>query len=356
MANLDFGKVDTIDSPDDCDFLSLGEESLLFEKEHAYPGMFAMKAGKEGEVPFELTEEGIKHLAKESQRYLDNGNQCNLPVEHTNDPEKNRGKNLKWFAKKDSKGRLGLFSLTEFRDVESAKLAKTAQTSIYAPGTYKDGAMNEYVRPVRHVALTDYPVIPGLDGFTPIAASLIDTPKKGRAMTIKDLAVGIGLELSEDILSDDEKVSTEITTAYELSQAELKTAKEAKEAVDLELAEYKAANPQKKDPVKVPKAHLNMLKENRELKLSQLVKDGNILTCVAKELEDIFCGEAALTLSLSEDDESEIFDKVVKALRDNDAIKLSEVTQPQVSKLPELDATTNPMIADAERRAASTSN
>lgn len=337
-------EIDAINSPKDCDFLALSEDTLLFEKEHAYAGKFQ----KGDEPEFELTEQAIRHFAKESQRYLDNGNQCNLPVEHTTDPEKNRGKNLKWYNKIDSKGRLGLFSLTEFRDAEAAKLAKTAQTSIFCPPKHKDGAKNEYIRAVRHVALTDYPVIPGLDNFTPIAASLVEPvkpPKKeDRTMPIKSLAADIGLQLSEDILKDEELILSEVQKSIKDLQDQI-----------LELSEYKKKNPPvtpATDPVRVSKAQIKMLQENRELKLSQLVEKGNILTCVSKKLQDIFCGEQVLTLCLSEDKEDG-FNAIIDALRDNDAIKLSEVTGPQardMSKL--LDTATNPMLKDAKKRAA----
>jgi len=341
--------VEALNTPKDCDFSALSEDTLLFEKEHAYVGRFQ----KGDEPEFELTEEAIRHFAKESQRYIDNGNQCNLPVEHTTDPEKNRGKNLKWYAKHDSKGRLGLFSLTEFRDAEAAKLARTAQTSIYCPPKHKDGAKNEYVRAVRHVALTDYPVIPGLDNFTPIAASLVEPVsnhsnpsknKKETTMPIKSLAANIGLQLSEDVLKDEELTLSEVEKTIKGLQSQI-----------LELSEYKKKNPPvtpPADPVRVSKSQIAMLRENRELKLSQLVKEGKILTCVAKKLESTFCGEQALSLCLSEDAEDN-FNVVVDALRDNDPIKLSEVTGPQardMSKL--LDAGTNPMIANAKKRAA----
>lgn len=344
-------EIDAINAPKDCDFLALSEDTLLFEKEHAYVGKFQ----KGDEPEFELTEEAIRHFAKESQRYIDNGNQCNLPVEHTTDPEKNRGKNLKWYPKTDSKGRLGLFSLVEFRDAEAAKLAKTAQTSIFCPPKHKDGAKNVYVRAVRHTALTDYPVLPGLDNFTPIAASLVEPvepvkpPKKEeRTMPIKSLAANIGLQLSEDVLKDEELTLSEVEKTIKGLQSQV-----------LELSEYKKKNPPvtpPADPVRVSKAQVDMLRENRELKLSQLVKDGKILTCVAEKMKSTFCGELSLSLCLSEDKEDN-FNAIIDALRDNDPIKLSEHTGPQsrdMSKL--LDTAINPMIANAKKRAAAAAN
>ena len=227
-----------INAPSDCDILSLDEQGLLFEKEHAYVGKFSMP-GKSGRIDFELTEESLNHIAKESQRYIDNGNKSNLPIYHTEETEANRGKSTKWYTKQDSKGRFGLFSVTEFRDAEAAKLAKTAQTSIYAPAETEDGTKQKYVRAVTHVALTDRPVIPGLDGFVPIAASLIFLPRKVNTMTVKELAIDLGLNLSEDVLSDEVKSSQAIVASFKNME------EKSTEAVTLalELSEYKKLNP-----------------------------------------------------------------------------------------------------------------
>ena len=330
-----------LESPQDCDALVLDQKGLLFEKQHAYPGKFSMPSEDGGRIDFELTEEAIKLIAAESQRYIDNGNQCNLPTHHTESTEANRGKVTKWLTKLDSKGRLGLFSVNEFRDEEAAKLAKTSQTSIYAPGETTDGAKNKYIRATTHVALTGRPVIPGLDGFVPIAASLVVSPVKEKTMPIKDLAEKIGLKLSEDIASDEAKSSQAV---IEFVQAE-------KQKADLALSQYKKLNPPKVDPVKISSAQVAMLRENRELKLSALVKGGRILPCVSKSLQGIFCTDATLTLALSEDKEDN-FKAVIEALKDNDPIKLSEITGPQAKDLSKLmDSSSNPLMKVAQRYA-----
>lgn len=335
-----------LNAPEDCDLLVLDEQGLLFEKQHAYVGQFSMPVG-ESRVDFELTEPDIKLIADESQRYIDNGNQCNLPTHHTEASEANRGIVTKWLTKQDSKGRFGLFSHTKFRDAEAAKLAKTEQTSIYAPGTTVDGAKKKYIRAVTHVALTGRPVIPGLDGFVPIAASLVTSktiPPKGNTMLLKDLAKTVGLQLSEDIASDDAKTSQAIVASFK--NMEEQSAKAV--ALALELSEYKKLNPPKSDPIRVSKSQLEMLQENRELKLSALVEKGNILPCVKESLEKIFCGQAALTLSLSEGQDDN-FKAIIDALKDNDAIKLSESTGPQTLNFAKLlDAKTNPMMQVAK--------
>ena len=355
-ANMEMG-YNVIDAPKDCDFCLAAPDTLLFEKQHAYPGPFRMKT-KKGPVDFELTEDAIEFIASESQRYLDNGNQCNLPVYHTEGidaVEANRGLVKEWYTKPDSKGRLGLFTKVEFRDAEAAKLAKTAQTSIFAPEETEDGAKNKYIRAATHVALTGRPVIPGLDGFTPIAASLVTGPTlKETQMPIKDLAESIGLQLSAVDIADESKASKAIADKFESTTLELSQTKTSFE-------DYKKLNPPKSDPVRVNRTQLAMLRENRELKLSQLVKDSegecHITPAVKKELEAIFCGDATLTLALSEDVDDG-FDAVVQALKLNDPLKLSEATGPQgggLSALIQSDEA-NPMRKVAKKRAAALAN
>lgn len=329
------GNVNVINSPKDCDFVALSEDTFTYEKEHAYEGQFT-----KGDFSFELTADTLKHFADESNRYIKNGNKCDLPVEHTTDPEKNRGQVSQWNVKTDSKGRFGLFSVVKFRDKDAAVLAKTAQTSIFAPPEHKDGAGHEYIRPIRHVALTDNPVIPGLDNFTPIAASLVE--KKGSDMSLKKLATAIGLELSEE--KKDEEIASAIEVTFSDFQKKLK-------AKDVEFSEYKAANPPKSDPVKISKANREMLIENRELKLSQLVENGRILPCVKKQLQEMYCTDTRANLVLSETLEDD-FNELISALKDNDPIKLSETTGPQVQDVSSLlNEKVNPVIANAKKMA-----
>src|SRR5690606_13600266 len=104
-----------------------------------------------------------------------NGIKIPLPVEHTFDPEKNRGYVVGAQLGKNSKGIPALFALIQFRDEqEGKKLAASTDVSIFVPPDFTDGHGNKYPRPITHVALTSYPVVSGLDGFKAIAASLVE--------------------------------------------------------------------------------------------------------------------------------------------------------------------------------------
>lgn len=280
-----------INCPEGADLIELSNQSLVFEKEHAYVGDFST-----GDAQFTLDASALTHIANETNKYISAGNEVNLPIEHTDDPEKNRGRAFDFSVRIDSNGRTGLFSKVEFRDDESAVLAKTAKTSIFCPSEYTDGKGTKYIRPVRHVALTDYPVIPGLEGFKPIVASLIQNRES--KMPLLNLLWGY----------------------------------------------FWKRNP---EPIKASQVQIAMLLENRSLKLSQLVKEGAISPAVEKKLKDIFCASNRLSLCLSQNfDDS--FNAIVDALKENKGFKFSELSGNQSVSFGQKN---NPMMAAAEKRA-----
>jgi hypothetical protein len=348
-TSAEMSTVNALNQPNDCDIIQFEDDSTRFEKEHIYEGTFE----KNG-VKFEVNQEALSHLAVETNRYIGDGNKCNLPVRHTEDVEANRGEHERWFVKRDSRGRVGLFSILKFRDSDTAKIAKTAQTSIYCPPDHEVNG-KKYIRPILHTALTDYPVVPGLDGFTPIAASLVHTipDRKGDTeMPWKELAAALSLELSADAKTD-EQIQKEVTLQFsnlKKSADEKKATDDRFSSVTLEFESYKKLNPPKTDPVRVSKAQIGMLKENRELKLSALVKEGKILPIVKTQLESVFCTDAVLTLCLSQDHEDN-FNKIVEALKENDPIKLTEMTGAQIrdAVIYSLDPSKNPVQTVADR-------
>jgi hypothetical protein len=80
------------------------------------------------------------------------------------------------------------------------------------PHKFHDGHGNEYVRPIRHVAITDYPVVPGLDKFKPIAAGF-SLSEEGTDMqpTLAELATALGVEVPDG--ASDEEIFQAIVAA-----------------------------------------------------------------------------------------------------------------------------------------------
>ena len=68
---------------------------------------------------------------------------------------------------RNERGLPALYGCVRFRDGFDPD---DSQVSIHVPPQFTDGLGRTYVRPIRHVAITDYPVIPGLGRFEALAA------------------------------------------------------------------------------------------------------------------------------------------------------------------------------------------
>lgn len=281
------------------------DNPLVFTKEVIYESDFS-KDGNE----FSVDVACLDHWHNSITTFKEAGIKIPLPLGHVDDPEANRGEIIGSERKLNKNGLESFYVKLQFRDEEAAKLAQTSDISLYSPNTFTDGNGTVHQFPIRHVAITDYPVIPKLEGFEVIAASFI-TPKlhlndkkdKVNNMVLKVLAVQCGLSLSSDL--EDAKIEEAIVLGFK----------------DLSTKLAEATKPV--GPIFKPTSSMvSMLKENRELKLSQLVKDHNITPAVATDLIAAFCNEGCISLSLSDetDTTSVLFNVVIKALAKNEPV------------------------------------
>jgi hypothetical protein len=194
----------------------------VYRKELVYPGNFTKKDPNTQEVEFTLPvdERLMDHWAATFQKMAKNEVEVPLPIEHTTDPEKRRGTVID--LKKEynpERGTNSLYAYVKFRDAQTAaSLAKTTQVSLFSPPNFSDGKGNSYVRPITHVALTDYPLVPGLSRFAKaVAASLapawcfsLDTPDELGLETemsaMRQLALDFGVKVeasaTDDMIAD----------------------------------------------------------------------------------------------------------------------------------------------------------
>lgn len=299
----------------------------VYVKELIYTGKFRMANG----VEFEVDRGTLDHWASTHASLSENGIQVPLPIEHSDDPEKTRGHIVGMYVENNSRGIPALFGKVQFRDPQAAELAKTAQVSIFSPPEFIDGKGNHYVRPIKHVALTDYPVIPSLQGFQSIAASFV-SPKEA-IMPLKELATKLALSCEDETKLEDTII------------ASFKAKDELVSQKDTEIEALKKRIPA--DPISVSAAHRNMLKDNRDMKLSLLVSKGHISPAVKDELVKAFCSDDTLTLALSREGSFDPFDAVVLALSKNVIVELGEADTIVLSNRQAAD---NPLIADAKKR------
>jgi len=290
-------------------------DGLVFEKEVIYVGTFT-----KGDVEFHVTEKLIDHWVKEFEAMSQHGFKVKLPVEHTFDPEKNRGHAIAFSKKLDSKGRIGLFAKLEFLDAEAAKLAHSTDVSIYSPPTYQMGNGYTANRPITHVALTDYPVVPGLDPFETLAASL----KEVMEMSMKDLAEKLSMSIPAEV-TDDAGIADLIVA----------------EMARLKAAAADATKPSDKTAV-MEASMTKMMKELRAAKIDSLVTACKLTPAEATQWKKTYAEADAISFSVNDG-----FDAAFSlAVHRAPITTLGEKTPSQHK----FDPNNNPLIADAKRR------
>lgn len=296
--------------------LDVAGSGLIWEKEVIYVAEFT-----KGKQEFRVDEKLIDHWIKEFGVMSQHGFRVKLPVEHTFDPEKNRGHAIAFTKKLDSKGRIGMFATLEFLDAEAAKLARSTDVSIYSPPTYQMGNGYTANRPITHVALTDYPVVPGLDPFETLAASL----KEVMEMSIKDLAAKLSMSIPAEVTDDD--AISELIVA---------------EVTKLRSAAADATKPNDKTAA-MEASMTKMMKELRSTKIDALVLDCKLTPAEATQWKKTYSEPTTVSFSVNDG-----FDSAFSLAAQRTPIaKLGEKTASQYNFDPE----TNPLMKDAKRRA-----
>lgn len=145
----------------------------LYRKELAYPGRF-VKMGTDDEPEFELPVEEplIDHWVKTFNEMKADGVDVPVPIGHTTEPEKRRGTVEKMTKEVNEDGQPALFCYVRFSSPEYAEQFKDSNVSLFMPPKWTNGRGRTYRKPITHVAITDYPVIPDLSKFSAVAASM----------------------------------------------------------------------------------------------------------------------------------------------------------------------------------------
>lgn len=311
-----------------------GGVSQRFRKELIKVGSYVKPSD---DLEFSITSDTLNHWAATFSQMKANGVRVPLPSTHAkaDDPEANRGWLEDVFVEGDS-----LVGVVELVGKDALELSKKSDVSIYAPPNFTDGKGNTYQRPILHVALCTDPVIPGLGGFVPIAASRNSAPVNVPVLTLSMEATAMDWKKIQEALGITETVTDANAETLILSAATglKKTVTETKQALELSRSESAIKKLEPVSPVLV-----TMAADNRRMKLDALVAAGKITPGVKDRLAKKFIGDgntSALELSLANGTHSD-FDGIVDALKENDIVKLGEQTGQQVLKLslaPEEDA------------------
>lgn len=314
---------------------------LRFRKQVIYKGGF-VKAQGDTRLAFEVDEALLQHWHNTFKAFQASGVEVPLPLGHTEDPEKRRGTVLDLEIALDAKKRPSLFSIIEFSDAEAAKLARS-DVSIYVPPDWTDGKGQKYYRPIRHVAITDYPVIPGLEKFQVLAASLTEET----SMTLADLAKKVGVEGE-----DDAALADGIVALIEDLKKQVETAKGEEKKPEEKKPEEK--------PAPVAAAFTSMAVELRQTKINKLVGEGRITTAVGTDLATRYCDPKKVELVLSSASVDD-FDAIMGILaKQEPVINFKGKTGPQSLSLSGTDGKDgkpqeSSLVKNAERRRAAAS-
>lgn len=253
-------------------------------------------------------------------------NRVPVPLEHTTDPDKNRG----WVTGMEVEGDtlFGTFELSEM--VQDPNIF---DTSVYIP--IEDGR----VQPIEHVALTSYPVVDGLGKFESIACSLVPLKEEKSIVAVNWANLRTILELSEDLT--EENVVDVLTKRFTDLSEQVKS-------LELSNTQLKEQIPPVITVEQVKQKHgklLELAKSGRKSKIESLP----LSKAVKDKLVEIYCSDNSLALALSEDKE-DTFEAVVTALAENTSIELGEVTGIQLSDPSKPEPKESFLVQDAKRR------
>jgi len=169
-------------SANDSDSIQVENVPLEYWKECIPVGPF-VKGGNH----FNAQMEDLEHWKNTGKMMLSDGFMIPVPVEHTKNPELRRGEVKDFDIRKNKKGIDSLYAKIAFNDAKTALQLSKSGTSIFVPEKVCNSAGKEYVTPIQHVAITDYPVLNGLEPFVPIILSY------GTPATLRGIADMLGV-------------------------------------------------------------------------------------------------------------------------------------------------------------------
>lgn len=261
-----------------------------FRKEVIKVGKYIHPATKKA---FEITVDTLNHWVATFNRWIGNGNQVPIPLGHSKiyNPEANAG----WvtsLAVEDN-------SLIGIMELSDPKLALTTDVSICIEPEMVDGKGVKYSNIISHIALCTDPVIAGLDKFMKLSLSKGETSMD----FLKTIAKALGI-------------------------------KEAEPTEELVLSALKEVKPPQKEELsqEVTDPVVKLVSENRELKLSNLVKAGLITPAIKDVITAKYVEVKALALSM-ENKADDGFDMLYEVLSKNTLTALKEVSGVQSLEL-----------------------
>lgn len=314
-------------------------DPLLFEKELLPVGDLTQWVSDDKEIKhMTIRRPFLDHVVKAFDSMRSVGVRVPLFSTHVERPENDRGEVVKVYVKKNQKGEDSLFGHIRFNDEDAAKQGRHVDVSVGIPPKFVDGKGNRYMWPLRHVALTSKPVVPGLNKFEPIVLSF-DSPE--------------GLLLAENQGSGSMmELINQICAALDI-QVPDGSNEEAALRLVLQKVKPAEADPNKGSMnLSLPPLIIESMVSARETTIDGLVLSHTITPARAAEWKKQYCTKEAVTsdIELSEDGTTCEFDLKVATAKE----MAKDVPDPgpnvrSAVKLSEKDKESNPMLRHAER-------
>ncbi|KKN74309.1 hypothetical protein LCGC14_0392480 [marine sediment metagenome] len=229
-----------------------------------------------------------------------------------------------------------LYAICEMIGEDAIKAVARNDVSVFIEQGFKDGKKRSYGEAITHVALTPTPIVPGMDGFIKIAASLssglthaaafsYDMPAKDKP-DLELSKMDIELTALQELLDDDKL--TEDNVLDQLGQR-LEDDAEKLTAKDTEIADLKKDKPAPEPKLKLDPDVEDNLVEAGTQRLDSLVDQGRITPAVKEKLAAALIGPAgnrngfAMSRKISGSDKS-MLNVVCEALAENNPVELAK--------------------------------
>lgn len=277
---------------------------LRYWKEAIYEGSFQKRIDSKA-VPFKITRDTIDHLVETYRKFTENGNEVPHFCSHVESSENRLGTIVDVKAENDSKGRYALFTLIEFNGEEAAAIGLANQVSVYIPPEYEDGKGNVYEWPLKHLASTPNPGIPGLDPYVALAASNDFVLSLAVEYPMDEILKALGIDPPDEGAD----VTALVLKAIEDMQKKMSSMSdsEEEETPPVEAGDKPAVE------MSLPTIVIDQISSSRSREVDSLVKSRTVTPAHADELRAQYCSSKAVGLALSNDG-GDGFDILIKNL------------------------------------------
>lgn len=277
-------------------------DELTFDKELLPIGDAVRWIGDDREeTEVRIRRDYLEQLVRDFDKFQEVGVRVPVFKGHKEDPDLERGLVKKVFIKPNEKGVDAGFVRVQFHSKEAAQQGTKVDVSAYCPPKFKDGRGNVYRFPLKHVALTSSPVLPGLSGFQPVVLAFEPDTKVPKMNDLID-EILTALEITAPEGSDEEAKLRLILQAIKDEGEGEEEGEEEEAPVELSL----------------PPVLVRGLKSARETRIDGLVNEEIITPAHGDKLRKQYCSKDALAFDLKLDTESgeTEFDRTVDNLRE----------------------------------------